>query len=133
MEKSPNESISRGLRSWFIVHALADVTFALALFIAPRKLLELVGWVSVDPFATRLVAAALFGIGIESFLARNAAVSTYREMLNLKIIWSSCAIAGMIISIVEGAPAFAWVFVAIFAIFSAAWWYYRIGVVRQSG
>jgi hypothetical protein len=67
--------VPRSLRSWFIVHFVADMLSALPLFIAPREVLGWLGWNAVDPIATRLVAAALFGIGIESYLARSVVVA----------------------------------------------------------
>jgi hypothetical protein len=51
-------------RTWFVIHFVADVLFAVPLFFFPETTLSLLGWTDVDPAATRLVAAALFGIGI---------------------------------------------------------------------
>lgn len=79
--------VPRSLRLWFVVHFYADVFAAVPLFLAPRTVQGWLGWTAVDPLATRLVAAALFGIGIESYLARNASLETFRGMLNLKVIW----------------------------------------------
>ena len=121
-----DEPVSRGLRRWFVVHFVADIVFAIPMLIVPVRLMELLGWTVVDPFATRLVAAALFGIGIESFLGRNAGRETFKGMLNLKIIWSSVAMVGMVVSIAQGTPATGWLFVGIFAVFSGIWWFYRL-------
>ncbi len=60
------------LRWWFVVHFVLDVVAAVPLFVTPTQLLGWLGWNAVDPISTRLVAAALFGIGIESYLGRNA-------------------------------------------------------------
>ena len=72
--------IPRLLPFWFVVHFVADVAFAIPLFLAPEWFLGLVGWETVDPIATRLVAAALFGIGIESLFARNSDVNGFKGM-----------------------------------------------------
>jgi NADH:ubiquinone oxidoreductase subunit K len=48
--------------------------------------LTLLGFQTVDPVASRLVAAALFGIGIESLLVRRAPLDRFVSMLSLKII-----------------------------------------------
>ncbi len=96
--------------------------------IAPRMLLSVLGWRVVDPIASRLVAAALFGIGIESLLSVKASVSTYIGMLNLKIIWSSAAVAGTVVSLaIAGAegPRVAWGLAGIFLIFDMVWIYWR--------
>ncbi len=119
------------LRRWFVVHFVADLVFALPLFFAPAAFLELFGWKAVDPAMTRIVAAALFGIGIESFLGRNADREVFRGMLNLKIIWSSCCSVGLLWSVLEGGPSALWLFLAIFASFCGLWSYWRIQLGRQ--
>ena len=119
-------TVPPSLRSWFVVHFWADVLFAVPLFIAPRQFLGLLGWPCVDPLATRLVAAALFGIGIQSLLGRSEGIETFRAMLNLKIIWSATATIGLIWSQFQGGPVLGWAFVAIFAAFLALWLRYRM-------
>lgn len=113
------------LRTWFVIHFIADVVFALPLFVAPRAFLGLLGWSSVDPLATRLVAAALFGIGIQSLLGRKEGVEAFRAMLNVKIIWSATATIGLVWSQIDGGPPLGWAFVVVFAAFNVVWSYYR--------
>jgi hypothetical protein len=117
--------IPKGLRNWFLIHFIADYLFGLPLLIAPVWTMTLFGWTTVDPATTRLVGAALLGIGGESLLSRNASLETYRALLNLKVIWSLSAILGIGLSLIEGAPPMGWGFLAIFATFSAIWIYYR--------
>lgn len=119
------------LRRWFVVHFAADITFALPLFLAPQWTLTLLGWRTVDPIATRLVAAALFGIGIQSLLGRGEDAATFRALLNLKIIWSSAATVGIVWSQLEGGPPFGWVFAAIFAAFNLLWVRYRFSAAMN--
>lgn len=117
--------VPSALRTWFVVHFVADVVFAVPLFVAPRAFLMLLGWTEVDPLATRMVAAALFGIGIQSFIGRNEGVEAFRGMLNLKVLWASTATLGILASIAQGAPPMAWGFAAIFGAFGAVWAYWR--------
>jgi hypothetical protein len=80
------------------------------------------------------VAAALFGIGIESFLGRNAGVEAYLGMLNLKIIWSLAAILGLCLSLFQGGagmPAVIWALVLVFAGFNLLWVYWRMQIGKQ--
>jgi len=65
------------------------------------------------------------GIGIESWLGRNAGIEVYRAMLNLKVIWSGSAIFGIGLGLLRGAPPAGWIFLAIFAVFFMVWVYYR--------
>jgi hypothetical protein len=118
-------AVPPALRTWFVVHCVADCLVGLPLFVAPGQSLRLLGWQTVDPGMTRLVAAALFGIGIQSFLGRHDGPATYRAMLNLKIIWSSAALVGILWTLAAGeAPPVAWVFFVVFAVFSGAWWWF---------
>lgn len=112
------------MRRWFVVHFGIDVLIAVPLLVAPRSLLGLLGWSEIDPMMARGVAAALFGIGIESLLCRNDDRGVFRAMLTLKIIWSSFAIAGIAVSLFQGGPRFAWVFLGLFAAFAVLWWRY---------
>ena len=133
-EKAESHSVPRALRVWFVVHCVVDVLFAVPLMIMPEYFLTLLGWHTVDPLTARLVSAALLGIGVESFLGRHSDVSGFMAMLNLKIIWSSGAVIGLLVSLVSdrnGPPIFGWVFLAIFSIFNMLWAYWRWILQRQ--
>lgn len=128
-----NKKVPVWLRRWFVIHFAIDVIVAVPLFIAPREVLGLFGWNAVDPMAARLVAAALFGIGIESWLARDASAQSYRGMLQLKLIWSAFGALGLGWSVLEGSVRYAWVgwsTVAIFVVFHFLWWYWRVRLER---
>jgi len=119
--------VSRSLRTWFVIHCIVDVIFAIPMLVAPVVFLSLFGWTTVDPFMTLLVGAALMGIGLESYLGRNAGVEAYQGMLNLKIIWSAFAILGLVASVLTfGGPWMVWLIVAIFVGFNILWVYYRL-------
>ncbi|MBK7828199.1 hypothetical protein [Nannocystis sp.] len=121
------------LRWWFQVHCVVDLLFAVPLMIAPVTMLSLLGWTTIDPLATRLVAAALVGIGVESFLGAGTGREHYLGMLRLKVLWSLMANLGILLSIVQGAPAAAWLFQAIFAGFSTLWITYFLRLSRGRG
>lgn len=118
--------IPHSLRTWFVIHFAADMLFGLPLLFFPRSLLPLLGWTTYDPMTSRLVGAALMGIGLESLLGRNASAETFRAMLNLKIIWASSAIFAIAAAIIEGAPTASWAFLGIFVVFWCVWTYYRL-------
>ena len=128
-EQAERDIVPPMLRTWFVIHFWADILFALPLFFAPYKVLGMVGWTAVDPITARLVAAALFGIGIESLIGRNAAAEGFLPMLNLKVIWSFSASLGILMSMLEGAhdgALFGWLTLGIFATFHAVWVYWRL-------
>lgn len=119
-------TVPNGLRIWFVIHFTADVLFGVPLLFFPQVFLNIFGWTSYDPIMTRLVGAALMGIGIESLLGRKASADTFRAMLNLKVIWASSALIAIGMGITEGAAPMAWLFLAIFFVFWCVWVYYRI-------
>ena len=124
-----DRAVPAALKWWFLLHFVVDVIMALPLFVAPREVLGLLGWQAVDPFSARLVAAALFGIGVESWLGRNAGRETFKGMLQLKIVWSGFATVGLVWSAIEGGlryPWIGWMLVGVFAVFHALWWYWRL-------
>src|SRR5260370_8654188 len=90
--------VPSSLRTWFVVHFVGDIAFALPLFLAPQWTLTLLGWRAVDPIATRLVAAALFGIGIQSLLGRGEHAAPFRALLNLQFSRSPTAPLALISS-----------------------------------
>ena len=123
------QDVPSALRAWFVVHFIADIVFALPLFFAPAVVLTWAGWQHIDPISTRLVAAALFGIGIESLIGRNANRESFRAMLNLKVIWSAMATAGIAWSMADGAhgrPLMGWLILGVFAAFHVLWLYWRL-------
>ena len=126
-----SNSIPQSLKTWFVIHFALDVIFAIPLMVAPTWFLGLLGWQAIDPISARLVAAALFGIGIESYLGRNSGPEAYRGMLNLKIIWSLGAIIGILVSMLQGAhgqPIAGWGLLAVFAVFNVLWVYWRLRI-----
>lgn len=130
---SNNAEVPGALRVWFVIHFAVDLVFALPLMVAPELLLRGLGWQSIDPFAARLVAAALFGIGIESLLARNSRPEVFKGMLNLKIIWSLSAVVGIAVSMVSAGaerPLFTWLLLGTFVAFNFIWLYWRRRIGR---
>lgn len=114
------------LRKLFILHFIIDFIFAIPLMFAPKAAMALLGWPDVEPVATRLVAAALLGIGGISFIARNADAGAYKHMLTMKLLWSSAAVLGLLLSIFEGAPIATYGFLAVFVMFFGVWLYFRL-------
>lgn len=124
--------VSKNLRTWFVIHFVADYLFGIPLMIAPNWLLALFGWQSFDPFAARLVGAALIGIGGMSLLERNASADAFRAMLNMKLLWASAAIIGMTVTMLGGGyPLIGWGIVGIFVVFFCVWLYFRLQLSQQ--
>ena len=117
------------LRVFFMIHFVVDIVFAIPLFIFPVRFLTSLGWTIVDPVTARLVAAALFGIGVESLIGSRGTNDSFTSMLNLKIIWSLFAVCGLVVSIAElswQVPVFLWAILGMFVAFNVLWVYWRI-------
>ena len=69
--------VPTSLRVFFIVHFAIDIVFAIPLFLFPTDFLEYFGWALVDPVASRIAAAALFGIGVESLIGSRASNESF--------------------------------------------------------
>jgi hypothetical protein len=120
------------LRRWFVAHFVVDVAFAVPLLVAPGAFLRALGWTTVDPVSSRLVGAALLAIGVQSLLGRGAGLEAYRAMLNLKLIWSASAIAGLVVCIGEGAPPPTFAFLSAFLAFFGVWFHYRVRMKQMA-
>ena len=112
------------LRTWFVIHFIVDMMVGIPLLLVPELVMPLLGWNTIDPIASRVVGAALMGIGFESYLGRKANAEVFRAMLNLKIIWSGSAILGIGLGIWQGGARAGWLFLGIFIIFWIVWIYY---------
>lgn len=126
-------TVPRALKNWFIVHFILDLLFAIPLFLFPDSFLSLLGWEVVDPVTARMVAAALFGIGIESLISRNATADSYRTMLMLKMIWSLASVTGITIGLISGSFGIfltGCFLLAIFVGFNILWTYWYIYLTR---
>lgn len=117
----------RGLKRSFVLHFIIDMLFGIPMMVAPVWTMSLFGWETVDPIMTRVVAAALFGIGIESWLVRDQPLAAFMGMLNLKILWSTAVVVGGTVSLLQGAqgaPLMGWGLIGVFVVFNVLWVYW---------
>ncbi len=119
-----------GQAYWFLVHGIVDLIIAIPFLVAPEASLEWLGWVDIDVFTARIVAAAFIGIGVESLLGYRTEFDAVKAMLNLKILWAIAAIVGLLWSAIA-APAVPWgmwPILGLFVVFLASWivWRYRV-------
>ena len=117
--------IPNSLKNWFIIHLIIDIIFAIPLIFFPDWILHLFGLAVGDTAMTRLVGAALIGISSASFFTHNKTKESYDILLTLKLIWSSCAVIGLLLSLNFGSPPTLWLIVIIFTIFFFIWLYYK--------
>lgn len=126
------KKIPTSLKSWFVIHFVIDILFAIPLMISPVWLLALFDLSSVDGVTPRLVAAALIGIGGVSFIMRNKTAESYLTMLKLKLLWSASAVFGLVLSVLEEVSSKVWLLILIFTGFFFVWLYYWYKLSKDS-
>ena len=104
----------------------------------PLKKRSKLQWLLFILFFIIIVASALFGIGIESLLSRNSSLDSYKTMLTLKIIWSSCALVGLGLGLIQGLFIYKFIGISIFLIFFIfnilwSYWLVRVNRIIKSG
>ena len=119
------KDVPNALRTWFKIHFLVDMIFAMPLFLAPVWVLSQFGLTTIDAVTPRLVASAMFAIGGTSLYAHKKGAEVFDTLLTLKIIWSSLAIIALLIALYEGAPKSIWGPTLTFVFFCCLWVYYK--------
>ncbi len=118
------KKITKGLRIWFEIHFIIDMSLAIPLMFWPNDFLSFLGWQSVEVVTVRLVAAALFAIGGVSAFAYKLDKSAFRIMLLLKLLWSSAAIVALSLSLLDEFSYFLFAILLVFVGFFKVWFYY---------
>ena len=121
-----SSTVPVALRRWFVAHFVVDWLVGVPLLVAPEPVLRLLGWHQIDPIATRLFAAALLGIGGQSWLGRMGGAEEFRGMLNLKIIWAAAACLALLVGALTGGPVLTWLGLGVFLAFLGLWLFWRL-------
>ena len=128
-DKLFGEEELKWLRFWFGVHFAVDMLVAVPLMLAPRQVMNLLG-LEGSVVLVRVIAAALLGIGGESFFGRNGSKESLVGMLRLKIIWSSMAVLALGWGLVEKELSLelGGSLLLVFLVFNLLWvrWYFKL-------
>jgi hypothetical protein len=121
--------VPKSLKTWFTIHFFIDYVFGIPLLFVPAWTLGLFGFdLTVGGVLTaRLVGAALIGIGGISLLHKKSK-DVYQTLLDLKLIWSSAAILGILITLIQTGEKILWLFLGLFMGFFLLWGWYRTKV-----
>lgn len=120
--------MSRSLRITFVLHAVVAFVFGLGLLIIPGRLLELFNWRPIDPLISRMLGAALVGLGWGSYRGWRANLLEEVEiLLQVEAVFTVLACVGLLRHLlVASFPWYVWMIFAIYAIFAIAWVYHLI-------
>ena len=124
------KSVPTSLQTWFLIHFLVDMVFAIPLLISPEWTLGLFGLEGESMISARLVGAALIGIGGNSLLMNKQGKEHFLAMLNLKILWSGAAIVALALELAQGGSPTLWIVLAIFFGFALLWNVYAVRLSR---
>ena len=120
--------VPKTLKTWFAIHFLLDITAGFPLLFFPTETVGFLGFSILHSLPTRLVGAALIGIGCTSFLKVNSNLESYISLLTLKIIWSFSALIGILLSLPEYTSYISLFVLTIFLTFNIVWIYYYIKI-----
>ncbi len=117
----------KSLKFWFTFHFIIDFIVAFLLIFYPMILVDFLG-VSYEPVTTKLVAAALLGIGGISLISKNYSKETHKALLELKLIWSFFATV-LVFCYAKSLMNFKLMLVPlVFGLFFVLWFYYWLKI-----
>jgi len=119
------KSISSGLRTTFLVHAIAGLVLGLAYLLIPDMVGSMLNWDMSDP-AYRLLGAALLALGVSSWLAYKAGVwGEVKIVVQLEVVWTVLGALVVLWGLLTGVfPPIGWANFALLAIFAIAFGYF---------
>lgn len=118
--------MSKGLKLTFLIHAVISFVFGIGLYLVPGTFARMVNWTPFDPTMSRFYGTALLALSVSSMLGYRAQNwEQVQIIVKTKIAFDVLAVLGTLYSILmQGAPAFAWVQVALAAVFAILWIYF---------
>lgn len=114
--------MSKALRYTFVVHSIVAVVVGAPLLLAPGRFLGWIGWTPVDPLISRLLGAAILGLGWSSFRGAQAAPGQQRNLVETELAFAILGCIGLLRHLLKWAyPWYVWLTLAVLAAFAVAW------------
>ena len=116
------DTIAKGLKTTFLIHAVTGVVFGLAYLLAPVATGDLYGFAMLDPGGYRVLGAALVGFAASSWLAYQADTwAAVRIVVLMEIVWTVVGAIAVVWGIFAGdLPATGWLNFGLLAAFAIA-------------
>lgn len=117
--------MSRTLRVTFLIHLLVAFVFGLVMFASPALWSRIANYAPIDPTVTRVLGAALLGLGFSSWLGYRARRwEEVRITVEMEIEYTVLATVALLYLLWAGvAPLFAWVPLVCHVAFAVAFVY----------
>ena len=115
--------MSKRLTITFQVHSVVALILGAGLLITPGRFLGIFGWLPVDPLISRILGAAVLGLGWASYRAwRSADWEKVSILVEAEAIFTILACVGLLRhTLFWWYPWYVWLTVAILAAFAVAW------------
>lgn len=123
------KSISKGLKTTFLVHAIVGIVLGLAYLLIPGTVGSLMNWDMTNP-AYRLLGAAVIAFGVSSWLAYQAnSWKQVKIVVQMELVWTVLGALVALWGLLAGVfPLAGWLNFVLLAGFAVAFGYfYRRG------
>jgi len=125
--------MSRALKVTFVVHGIVAVVIGAPLLLAPGRFLGWIGWAPVDPLISRLLGAAILGLGWSSFRGLGALPGERRILIETELAFTVLGCAGLLRHMLKWTyPWFVWLTFAVLAAFAVAWAVQLVAALRRT-
>jgi len=125
--------VSKGLKLTFLIHAVISFVFGIGLYVFPGTMAKMFNWTPLDPTMARFYGGALLAMSVGSKLGyRATSWEQVRIIVATEIAFCVLGVVGTLYSLlVDGAPAFAWVPFALYAVFAILWIYFYVKASKK--
>ncbi len=119
------KSVSSGLRTTFLAHAIVAILLGLGYLLIPEMVGGILQWDMSDP-AYRTLGAAMLSIGIMSWLGYRASLwDEVKITVQFEIVWTVLGAVVLVWMLLTGAaPMAAWLNVAVLVVFAILFGYF---------
>lgn len=118
-----SRSFNRLLKYTFLIHAVIALIFGFPLLIVPGRFLGIFNWMPIDPLISRLLGAALIGLGWSSI--RGYLASYWSEVsiiVEAEMVFCVLAVIGLLRHLlIANYPWYVWMTFGAFLSFAILW------------
>ena len=111
------------LKITLIIHIVLAVLFGLPLLAAPGRFLGLFAWAPIDPLLSRVLGAALIGLGWLNFCAlRQNSRAAAQPVIEAGLLFNGLAVAGLVRNMAGSSwPWVVWSLLGLFTVLTILW------------
>jgi hypothetical protein len=115
--------MSKGLRTTFLIHAMAATAAGLLMLLLPGRFLQFIGWAPIDPIVSRLFGAALLALAWSSLRGwRATSWEQVAFVVELEAVFTILACVGLLRHLlIANWPPMVWLLLAVMAAFAVTW------------